>query len=172
VRLHLPPQATTGGALRPVLAGSLEAQHKDGTPVQATVPLLSLPVVSAEAFAALPEDETVASRLKEVLFADASLRAREMIHRGEFAQARTFMRQQRGYVEEHPWLLEKLDRMIELADSDAQMAAKELRYRANRLNTRVAEAFESQYTGDETDMVDKPAYLRRKAEEGKGRRKP
>ncbi|MBI5277365.1 MAG: VWA domain-containing protein [Burkholderiales bacterium] len=172
VRLHVPPQAASGGALRPVLAGSFEAQRKDGAAVQLNLPMLSLPVVSAEAYAALPEDETVARRLKEVQFAEAALRAREMMVRGEIDGARAYLKHQQALVAGHPWLQEKLARLQDLAERDAAMSMKEMRYKSNRLMSRVAEAHESRYIGDETADAGKPAFLRRKSEEGRGRRKP
>ncbi|MEO7391570.1 MAG: hypothetical protein ABIU58_05315 [Ramlibacter sp.] len=65
---------------------------------------------------------------------------------------------------------ESLAAMQALLVSDAQMAAKELRYRSTKLYTRVASVAEAAYTGDETASDNVPAFLRRKAQEGRGRR--
>jgi hypothetical protein len=71
----------------------------------------------------------------------------------------------------HPWLEAKLAGLLRLLESDAVMAAKELRYSSRKLASRLAATHESAYSASETDSLSIPAYLRRKGEEGKGRRK-
>ena len=170
VRLHVGPQAASGGAARPLLAANFEAVGKDGGSVEATAPMLALPVVSAEAFAALPQDELVARRLQEVQFAAASSKARALIQAGDIDAAKAFMKTLEARVADHPWLADSLKQLQALAEQDADMALKELRYKTNRLYTRVAQVNESAYLKDQTNSVDTPAFLRRKAQEGRGRK--
>jgi Ca-activated chloride channel family protein len=170
LRLHVGAQAPSGGAPRPLLALNFEAVRKDGSAVQITAPVLALPVVSDEAVAALPQDETVARRVQEIDFARASAEARELLMRGESDAARERLRWLESRVQAHPWLAEKIVRLRELVDRDAAMAAKEMRFKSSRMNTRVTQVNERIYSADETDSVEVPAYLRRKAEEGRGRK--
>ena len=170
LRLHLGPQPASGGAPRALLALNLEAARKDGSVVQLSAPLLALPVVSDEAFAALPHDDLVVRRLQEVDFARASAEARTHLQAGETDRAKQLMRFWTERLESHPWLQEKIDRLQALIDQDSAMAHKELHIAANRMNTRVASVSEALWSGDETDSAAVPAYLRRKAQEGRGRK--
>lgn len=171
LRLHLAPQPPSGGAPRPVLALNVEGVRKDGSAVQLSAPLLALPVVSDEAFAALPRDEVVVRRLQEVEFARASAQARRQLQENDIDGARARLHRLEEQVRTHPWLSEKLERLKALIERDAEMGKKELHIKANMLGTRVTAVRESQYLGDETDADHVPAYLRRKAEEGKGRKR-
>jgi Ca-activated chloride channel family protein len=170
LRLHVAAQAPSGGAARPLLALNFEAVRKDGSAVQLTAPVLALPVVSDEAFAALAQDETVARRAQEIDFARASAEARELLMRGDSAAARERLRRLESQVQAHPWLAEKVVRLRALLELDAAMAAKEMRFKSSRLGTRVTQVNEVLYSADETNSDAIPAYLRRKAEEGRGRK--
>ncbi|MDB5871543.1 MAG: hypothetical protein JWQ07_985 [Ramlibacter sp.] len=172
VRLHLSPQVASGGVARPLLAVNFEAVGKDASTsaTRLTSPMLALPVVSAEAFAALPQDELVARRLKEVEFADASADARTLIQQGDVEQAKQRLARLESQVADHPWLAEKLERLRELLARNAEMASKEMHYSSDRLYTRVVASAEAAYGGDETNAKEVPAFLRRKASEGKGRK--
>jgi Ca-activated chloride channel homolog len=170
LRLHVSAQAASGGALRPLLALNFEAVRKDGTPVAQTAPMFALPVVSAEAFSALPQDESVARRLQEVQFADASIKARDLINAGDTDAALMALALLEPQVAGHAWLVEKLKSLQTLAHMNAGMAAKELRYKSTKLYTRVVGINEAAYAGDETDAADVPKFLRRKSSEGKGRK--
>jgi hypothetical protein len=70
----------------------------------------------------------------------------------------------------HPWLHDKLDRLRTLAEDDLEMMAKEVHYSAMRMYNRNVDKSEMAYCVDETASL-APAYLRKKAEEGKGRRR-
>ena len=170
LRLHVTPQAASGGALRALLSVSLQAEAKDGQAVQLISPVLALPVVSAEAFAALPEDDLVARRLLEVNFAAASTKARRLLLEDDIPMAKRTLAAFESHVAHNPWLKESLKHMQALIDSDADMAAKEIRYRTTRLETRLVGAQEADYVGDETNDAATPAYLRRKVVEGRGRK--
>jgi hypothetical protein len=70
----------------------------------------------------------------------------------------------------HPWLHDKLDRLRALAEDDLEMMAKEVHYSGWRMSSRNVAKSEVAYSVDETASL-VPAFLRKKAEEGKGRRR-
>jgi len=55
-----------------------------------------------------------------------------------------------------------------LSDRDAEMFSKEVYFSAMKMSTRLSAKQEIHYSMDETDS-ERPAFLRKKAEEGKGR---
>lgn len=59
-------------------------------------------------------------------------------------------------------------RVRELAELDPEMMVKEVRFSMMKMNTRLSSKQEMAYSEDETDLP-MPAFLRKKAEEGKGR---
>ncbi|MEO7391569.1 MAG: hypothetical protein ABIU58_05310 [Ramlibacter sp.] len=71
-----------------MLSVAVQAVGKEGEAVELSSPVLSLPVVSAEAFAAMPQDEAVARRLLEVQFAQASSQARGHLLAGDVDAAK------------------------------------------------------------------------------------
>ena len=170
LRLHLPAQAATGGVPRAVLSVNVQALTKDGDALDVSSPILSLPVVSAEAFAALPQDELVAKRLLEVQFAQAAMQARAALLDGDVDLAKRTLAAFEPLVAQHAWLKQSLEQMRALVMSDAAMAAKEMRFKSARMENHLYTIAESVYAGDETNAVNIPAFLRRKAQEGKGRK--
>jgi hypothetical protein len=152
------------------LAVSLQAKTLEGATVSANAPLLSLPVQYAELIANMPVDETAQRRLLEVAFAKASQALRQLAHEGRAGEVRTMMAELQARFGHHPWLHDKLDRLRILAEDDLEMMAKEVHYSAMRMYNRNVDKSEMAYSLDETASL-APAFLRKKAEEGKGRRR-
>jgi hypothetical protein len=67
-------------------------------------------------------------------------------------------------------LHDKLKHLQALAERDAFMAQKELRYSQVKMSSRLSSDDVLRYSADETDRGDIPAFLRRKSSEGKGRK--
>jgi Ca-activated chloride channel family protein len=168
LRLHISASGTA--ATRDLLAVSLQAKTLEGATVSVNAPLLSLPVLYAEAIAALPVDESAQRRLLEVAFAKASQALRQLAHEGRAGEVRSMMAEMQARFGHHPWLHDKLDRLRILAEDDLEMMAKEVHYSAMRMYNRNVDKSEMAYSLDETDSL-APAFLRKKAEEGKGRRR-
>ena len=70
----------------------------------------------------------------------------------------------------HPWLRDKLTHLRTLAERDPEMMSKEIRFSAMRMSSRLSQKSEIQYSKDETESAI-PAFLRKKVEEGKGRKR-
>ena len=70
---------------------------------------------------------------------------------------------------QHPWLKDKLARLRILAEQDAQMMSKEVMFSQRKMSNRLNASYEMAYSADETHSA-MPSFLRKKAEEGKGRK--
>jgi hypothetical protein len=94
--------------------------------------------------------------------------------RGRVADAERLFAALEPQVAHHPWLLNKLSSLRELARRDADMAAKELRFSHMKMSKRAVALNEAsvQFSVGETDSTEIPAFLRRKMSEGKGRKSP
>lgn len=57
-----------------------------------------------------------------------------------------------------------------MLEDDAAMAMKEMKFSMYRTANRLVAKSEAAYVGSETDSADVPAFLRRKASEGQGRK--
>ena len=171
LRLHLSPVAPSA-APRDLLAASLQAQTLDGHTSTTHAALLSLPVVDAAAFAAMPADVSVQDRLQELEFAHASQALRTLVQQGDRRAALAVMKDLEQRFGQHPWLGGKLARLRELAARDPEMLSKEVRFNTMRMSQRLTERSEARFSADQTDAAI-PAFLRKKLEEGRGRqRKP
>lgn len=180
VRLHVGAHANAGGAQqdlagmdgkRALLSVTLEADDPLGASLLKHSDVLELDSLDASAWNDLPRDATVVRRLQEVDFAMSGAQVRGMLMSGDVTGARAKLAQMEVAAAGHPWLLDKLAKLKQLADDDAVMAAKELRYGSRKLSSRLAMVQEARYCMSETDNAELPAYLRRKASEGAGRTK-
>jgi Ca-activated chloride channel family protein len=172
VRLHLIP--VTGAdprqlqaLLAVVVEGVLESDKRS---VQLNG-MLSLPRLADTDVRGLLQDELVARRLKEVDFADATVKVHALAARGDMKGAQAVLSALESQVADHPWLAEKVASLQALAERDAVMSVKEMRYSMYRTAQRLSSKDEAQYGGSETDSFEVPAFLRRKASEGEGRKK-
>jgi Ca-activated chloride channel family protein len=132
--------------------------------------MLSLPVVEQATFQVLPVDSAVDDRVQEVEFSQASQALRGLVQKGDTQGARQLFKELEVHFGQHPWLQDKLQRLRELAERDPEMMSKEVRFSAMRMSNRLAaKAGEVRYGADETDFAI-PAFLRKKSQEGRGRK--
>ena len=132
--------------------------------------MLSLPVVDEAEAAATAPDIAVQDRLQEVEFAQASQNLRAMVQQGDMNAARALMKALETRFGKHPWLSGKLSRLRELAERDPELMSKEIRFNTVRMSSRLTEKAEARFSMDQTD-AEIPAFLRKKLEEGKGRKR-
>lgn len=76
-----------------------------------------------------------------------------------------------GRFGQNPWLQAKLERLRELAERDPEMMVKEVRFSMMKMSTRLSAKDEVAFSADEINFQ-RPAFLRKKSEEGKGRSVP
>lgn len=167
LRLHVSTSA--GGDTRDLLAASLHATNLEGKSITAHAPMLSLPVVNQMTFQALPVDRAIVDRVQEVEFAQASQALRGLVQKGDTQGAHKLFKDLEVRFAQHPWLQDKLQRLRELAERDPEMMSKEIRFSAMRMSNRLSAKAEERYGADETDFAI-PAFLRKKSQEGRGRK--
>ena len=168
LRLHLSPCAA--GSTRDLLAATLQAQTLDAQAIVAHAPMLSLLVVDEAEFAASQADVAVQDRLQELEFAQASQVLRTLVQRGDRSAARAILKDLEQRFGQHPWLKGKLARLHELAERDPEMLSKEVRFNTVRMSKRLTERSEVRFSVDQTE-AEIPAFLRKKLEEGRGRKR-
>ena len=169
VRLHISP--TAAGQSRDLLAATVHGKALDGQLITAHAAMLSLQALDQAAYDALPADEAMERRLQEVDFAKCSLELSRLVNAGNVSAARALVNELEMRFGQHPWLQAKLTRLRELADRDPEMMSKEARYSSRKMSRRNVSVHELAFSMDETYAA-MPAFLRKKSEEGKGRKGP
>ena len=169
VRLHISP--TVAGQSRDLLAATVQGKALNGQIITAHAAMLTLPAMDQAALDARPTDEMVQRRLQEVDFAKASLDLSRLVNAGDVAAARALVKDLEKRFGHHPWLQAKLTRLHELAERDPEMMSKEVRFNSRKMSKRLVANCEVAFSVDETNL-EMPAFLRKKSEEGKGRKVP
>ena len=171
VRLHIKAKPVHAvGQTRDLLAVTFQAENLQGRPIPTQMQMLSLPVVDAAAFAAMEPDELVERRVAELEFAEESQPLRDLARQGRTRDVEDLLARLDARYGRHPWLRDKLARLRRLAREDMEMMGKESHYSAMKMSARQSSVHEMAYMSDETN-TDMPAFLRKKAEEGRGRSK-
>ena len=171
VRLHIKAKpATAVGQTRDLLAVTFQAENLQGRPIPTQMQMLSLPVVDAAAFAVLASDELVERRVAELEFAEESQPLRDLARQGRTRDVEDLLARLDARYGRHPWLRDKLARLRRLAREDMELMGKESHYSAMKMSARQSNVHEMAYMSDETN-TEMPAFLRKKAEEGRGRSK-
>ena len=169
VRLHISP--TAAGQNRDLLAATVQGKALDGQIITAHAAMLSLQALDQPAYDALSTDESMERRLQEVDFAKSSLELSRLVNAGNVNAARALVKDLEKRFGQHPWLQAKLTRLRELADRDPEMMSKEARFSSRKMSKRLVSNSEVAFSADETNS-EMPAFLRKKSEEGKGRKGP
>jgi Ca-activated chloride channel family protein len=168
VRVHVGP---CGVPTRPLMRVVVGGQTIGGEAYAVESERLDTSVTEHSAVMAMPEDELVVRRRLETLAAAATQEVRQHLLQGNRSRAMAALARFEAMAAEHPWLREKLEVLRRLIEQDEAMARKELAYSSARMSGRNASYLEARYVGDETAATSVPAFLRRKASEGKGRRR-
>jgi Ca-activated chloride channel family protein len=171
LRLHVSanPKSMPRGEVRDLLAVSVTGVTLEDCSLTVHE-MLRLPAVSRASLAELPLDETVQRRMQEVQFALDSQALKDLVQSGKMRAAHALMDLLERTYGKHPWLADKLRRLRALAEEDRYLMEKEVTFSAVRMMSRQSSKADVHYGGDETEAV-MPAFLRKKAEEGKGRKK-
>jgi Ca-activated chloride channel family protein len=169
VRLHISP--TAPGQSRDLLAATVQGTALNGQIITVHASMLSLQALDQPAYDALSSDEAMERRLQEVDFAKSSLELSRLVNAGNVNAARALVKDLEKRFGQHPWLQAKLTRLRELADRDPEMMSKEVRYNTRKMSKRLVANMEVAFSMDETNS-EMPAFLRKKSEEGRGRKGP
>jgi len=95
----------------------------------------------------------------------------KLVQDGDIKGARTVLKGLEKRFGQNPWLQTKLERLRELAERDPDMMVKEVMFSSMRFSQRLVAREEVAFSGDETQS-EIPAFLRKKSEEGRGRKGP
>lgn len=174
VRLAIPARLVPEPTPEPLalLAGEVIWQDVEGRRHAAESPLLSLPVLAPAAFAAVAEDPIVARRAEEVQFATVEARASAAARRGDWAAVDRHLAEARGIARDRPWLEASLEALETLSRKrERELFAKEAFYGASVRMSRLAAPGNAELSLDLTMGLLQPAFLRRKAEQGRDSRR-
>lgn len=167
--LQLVIPATLSAASSPMqlpLSIAVQAAQSGSTPLFMMSTLPALPVVTADAWAALSPDELVARRMLEVAAGDLLEAVRTALGDGDWAAAEALLTQAETRFGENPWTLEIIATVRRLVNKrDDRMARKEAAYARAFASGRLAFPGERPDRAGEEDI---PSFLRRKGEQGKG----
>ena len=165
--LRLTVEANLAGSSPPLPLLSVRASGSalDNRRVHAEGANLLLPVLPAEAFAAVAEDPLVRRRLVEVSVARLQQRARDAARRRDWPAVDQALARARAEANEHPWLEGVVSELEALAARrDEELLAKEAMYSSRKAMSRLAAVAECDVPGSQADG---PAFLRRKRVQGR-----
>ncbi|MEO8410287.1 MAG: VWA domain-containing protein [Propionivibrio sp.] len=151
------------------LTVSVKAARRDSTPLFLMTALPPLQVMDATQRQAMPVDDLVARRILELAAADTLVQVRAAIEADDWERAQRLVDEAAKRFVRHEWaaaILATMHRLI--AERDKHLAMKEARFSSRSLSARLS-------SRDESDSLQAceasvPAFLRRKPEQGKGRR--
>ena len=170
VRVTIPAGALPDlGDRLTILRVSVDGQTLRGDAVTLERSGLALPVMSALAFAKLPDDQLVSRRLIELAAADALSRMRLAADQGDWVAVDRLLEEASHQFAGNEWVVAVLAAMTEIAASRSrERMMKESMYSASRLRSRLSAKEESVRFSIASESVETPAYLRRKPSQGKG----
>ncbi|MCS6986353.1 MAG: VWA domain-containing protein [Sphingomonadaceae bacterium] len=175
VRLDVPAALTGEGPDRPVplLQAHLKWQDPEGRPAHDEARLLALPALPWAAYQAVPEDPEVVRRVDELRFAEVERQAAEAARLGDWPAVERALEVARDIARDHPWLQASLRTIEELAHRrERERLAKEAFYGAAARSARLVDPdpFMELRGFDPNVEAARPAFLRRKAEQGRNLR--
>lgn len=170
LRLAVPADALPPtGQLMPLLRLSIEAQSLEGDTVRLERAGLALPVLTPSAFDGLAEDELASRRGAELAAADALALMRAAAADSDWVTVDRMLEDASRRFAGNEWVSAMLEAMQSIAESRSrERMMKESRYSSEKLRFRLASKDESVRFSAATEPTDRPAYLRRKASQGKG----
>jgi Ca-activated chloride channel family protein len=155
------------GVMATLVRVSVTGRAPGGEPVRLERAGLSVPVLSAGHHGALADDELVTRRLIELAAAEALMRVRAAAARGQWSVVDRMLEEAIRQFAGNEWVASILAAMRSIADSrERERAMKEMMYSSAKLRDRLAARNET-VMFSMADDVDVPAFLRRKAVQGK-----
>jgi len=126
-----------------------------------------LPLVPNHAWLEMPTDELVLRRFCEIEAADLQREVREAVRRRDWHLVERILEDLQERARDNPWLLATVRLLKDLlAQRDHQRMEKELMYSASAMKMRLTETDEPSYQSMSEEIM-KPAYLRRKVNQGR-----
>jgi Ca-activated chloride channel family protein len=161
--------AVGAGPLSLPITVSLQASTLDSAALFLMGSLPDLAVVDRAQWEAIPANSLVVQRLLELDAADAVADVRTAIEAGDWKRAQQIVDAAAVRFEQHEWASAILATMRRLIDErDRHLAAKEASFSMRSMRQRLVSPVEPSFSANEPAAI--PAFLRRKGEQGKGRR--
>jgi Ca-activated chloride channel homolog len=154
-----------------LLQAEVTCTSPDGVPLAIPDARLVLPALSPQAWDALLADPLVTARQAELEAGRFLDQARRSAEQGDWEAIARMIEVARQRFAEHPWVMEILQGMADLAKArDSARFSKEAMYSARKMNSRVSAKEEVLACLEmEGDM---PSFLRRKKQQGKAEFEP
>jgi Ca-activated chloride channel family protein len=153
------------GELAEIFSANLTGVDIDGLAIKLDAPLLKLPVINSQAYAAIAEDELVKRRLDEVLASEYLQRARRAVQHGDWDRADGLLQDAKVLFRSSPWAQDVLASMELLAKKrDDAYFMKEAMFSNNKMKARLSSKQEDASLVLEADSI---SFLRRKTAQGK-----
>lgn len=162
IREALSAQANNGHLLQV----TVQATDASGIRQTFTCQLPALPQVTPTDYEVLPTHELVQRRMNELMAANLQLQIREAALRGDWQTAERLLHELEILGRHEPWVAASIAFARSLMEErDAQRMSKEMLYKSHKMHQRLSSTDEGQFGG--IDEVEFPAFLRRKAAEGR-----
>jgi Ca-activated chloride channel family protein len=167
--LELPMQtAIAAQAAGSALHITVKAVDKHGERSRMEAALPALPVVGAAAWNNLPADELTNARLQEVSSAAVQRRIQAALEAHDWEAAEQLLRELDTLADGNAWLKTSVESLRERVTArDLAMALKESVYKNARMSNRLAAMQEDNVEFCASVERSRPAFLRRKASEGR-----
>jgi hypothetical protein len=150
-----------------LVTASLAYADLDGRAAHSEPVHLRLPIVSAGAFAAMPVNERVSSRIAELNAAELQEQARSAAQRSDWSHVQRLLQQLRTQAVSSPWLSASIAELEGYAfRQERELFAKEALYTAGAMRNRLA-ALDEQLGWSAEFEAAKASFLRRKLEQGR-----
>ena len=155
----------------PVLQAGVTATTPDGAPIAFPDAALALKAVSAQAWDALLPDPLVVARQTELAAARFLEHARAAAEHGDWDAIQKMIEEARRRFADHPWVMEVLESMAELAkEMDSMRFSKEALYSSRKMHSRLSA--KEEMLASLIDESSSPSFLRRKRSQGKAQFEP
>ncbi|MEH6626577.1 MAG: VWA domain-containing protein [Motiliproteus sp.] len=151
-----------------LMSVSVKATGQAGVQMAGSATLADLPILAAADYDALQPNALATARKQEVMVADYQRRAREASLKGDWAAVDILIEEATELAEDNEWLGDSLNSLRRYSlNRDGARFSKEAMYSSSKLSSRVADKYEERASYCRTMEDSKPAFLRRKMEQGK-----
>ncbi|MDP2795345.1 MAG: VWA domain-containing protein [Sulfurisoma sp.] len=150
----------------PILQAGVAATTPEGEPIAFADATLALKAVPPQAWESILPDPLVVERLAEIEAGKLLVLAREAAEIGDWAAIEKLLEEARRRFASHPWVLQVLEGMTEIArNMDAARFRKEALYSSRKMGGRLSA--KEEMLASLVNESTQPSFLRRKKSQGK-----
>ena len=165
VELEIPPGLARESG-KPLLQAGVTANTLEGAPIAFPDAALTLKTMPPQAWEALLRDPLVLARQTELEAGKFLDLARAAAEQGDWARIQAMIAEGRKRFADHPWVMEVLEGMAEIArEMDGARFRKEAMYSSRKMASRVSA--KEEFLMSMAAEAEAPSFLRRKKSQGK-----